>query len=82
MFNRNNRFEMNRTHIALRKGVDSLCGAIRSCRREPLKGDVYESFNCNRTIQETSALGTRRLSLYYNRPAWLQGVDALNTSTW
>ena len=29
--NENNRFVMSRNPMDLRKGVDSLCGAIRSC---------------------------------------------------
>ena len=48
MFNLNesNRFVMSRNPIDLRKGVDSLCGSIRSCRLDPLNGDVYVLSNC------------------------------------
>ena len=39
--NRFNRFVMSRNPVDLRKGVDSLCGAIRSCHLDPLNGNVY-----------------------------------------
>ena len=32
---------MSRNPVDLRKGVDSLCGAIRSCHLDSLNGDVY-----------------------------------------
>ena len=37
MFNLNesNRLVMSRNPIDLRKGIDSLCGTIRSCHLEP-----------------------------------------------
>ncbi|WP_300813452.1 hypothetical protein [uncultured Bacteroides sp.] len=47
--NGNNRFAMSRTPIDLRKGVDSLCGATRSCRPDSLNGDVDVFSNRNRT---------------------------------
>ena len=52
MFNLNesNRFVMSRTPVDLRKGVDSLCGAIRSCHLDPLNGDVYVFSNRSRTV--------------------------------
>ena len=52
MFNLNesNRFVMSRNPIDLRKGVDSLCGSIRSCRLDPLNGDIYVFSNRNRTV--------------------------------
>ena len=51
MFNLNesNRFVMSRNPVDLRKGVDSLCGAIRSCH-QPYR-------------IETPPLGTRRVYL-------------------
>ena len=67
MFNLNesNRFVMSRNPVDLRKGVDSLCGAIRSCHLDPLNGDVYVF--SNRSPQpyriETPPLGTRRVYL-------------------
>ena len=39
--NESNRFVMSRNPVDLRKGVDSLCGAIRSCHLDSLNGDVY-----------------------------------------
>ena len=52
MFNLNesNRFVMSRNPVDLRKGVDSLCGAIRSCHLDPLNGDVYVFSNRSRTV--------------------------------
>ena len=52
MFNLNesNRFVMSRTPVDLRKDVDSLCGAIRSCHLDPLNGDVYVFSNRSRTV--------------------------------
>ena len=38
--NENNRFVMSYNPIDLRKGVDSLCGAVRSCQLDPLNGSV------------------------------------------
>ena len=52
MFNLNedNRFVMSRNPMDLRKGVDSLCGTVRSCAPDPLNGDVYVSSNRGRTV--------------------------------
>ena len=50
--NENNRFVMSRNPMDLRKGVDSLCGAIRSCHLDPLNGDVYVFSNRSRTVLE------------------------------
>ena len=52
MFNLNesNRFVMSRNPVDLRKGIDSLCGAIRSCHLDPLNGDVYVFSNRSRTV--------------------------------
>ena len=41
---------MSRNPVDLRKGVDSLCGAIRSCHLDPLNGDVYVFSNRSRTV--------------------------------
>ena len=35
--NENNRFAMSRNPMDLREGVDSLCGAVRSCALDSLK---------------------------------------------
>ena len=48
--NENNRFVMSYNPIDLRKGVDSLCGAVRSCQLDPLNGDVYVFSNRSRTV--------------------------------
>ena len=47
--NENNRFMMSRNPMDLRKGVDSLCGTVRSCAPDPLNGEVYVSSNRGRT---------------------------------
>ena len=47
--NENNRFVMSRNPMDLRKGVDSLCGTVRSCAPDPLNGDVYVFSNRSRT---------------------------------
>ena len=50
--NENNRFVVSRNPMDLRKGADSLCGAIRSCHLDPLNGDVYVFSNRSRTVLE------------------------------
>lgn len=45
--NENNRFVMSYNPVDLRKGVDSLCGAVRSCQLDSLNGDVYVFSNVN-----------------------------------
>ena len=47
--NENTRFVMSRNPMDLRKGVDSLCGTVRSCAPDPLNGEVYVSSNRSRT---------------------------------
>ena len=48
--NENNRFAMSRNPMDLREGVDSLCGAVRSCALDSLNGDVYVFSNRSRTV--------------------------------
>ena len=71
MFNLNesNRFVMSRTPVDLRKGVDSLCGAIRSCHLDPLNGDVYVFSNRSRSRTVLKLLHWERggYTLYYKR---------------
>lgn len=71
MFNLNesNRFVMSRNPIDLRKGVDSLCGSIRSCRLDPLNGDVYVFSNRNRTVLKLLHWERGGYTLYYKRLA-------------
>ena len=48
--NESNRFVMSRNPMDLRKGVDSLCGAVRTYALDPLNGDVYVFSNRSRTV--------------------------------
>ena len=41
--NESNPFVMSRNPIDLRKGVDSPCGAIRSCHLDPSNGDDHKT---------------------------------------
>ena len=50
---------MSRNPVDLRKGVDSLCGAIRSCHLDPL----ICVFEPQPYRIETPPLGTRRVYL-------------------
>ena len=63
--NGNNRFAMSRTPIDLRKGVDSLCGATRSCRPDSLNGDVDVFSNRNRTVLRLLHWERGDYALYY-----------------
>ena len=65
--NENNRFVMSRNPMDLRKGVDSLCGAIRSCHLGPLNGDVYVFFNRSRTVLKLLHWERGGYTLYYKR---------------
>lgn len=65
--NENNRFVMSRTPVDLRKGVDSLCGSIRSCQLDPLNGDVYVFSNRNRTGLKLLHWERGGYTLYYKR---------------
>ena len=67
MFNLNesNRFVMSRNPVDLRKGVDSLCGAIRSCHLDPLNGDVYVFSNRSRTVLKLLHWERGGYTLYY-----------------
>ena len=56
--NENNRFG---------KGVDSLCGAIRSCNLDPLNGDVYVFSNRGRTVLKLLHWERGGYTLYYKR---------------
>ena len=69
MFNLNesNRFVMSRNPVDLRKGVDSLCGAIRSCHLDPLNGDVYVFSNRSRTVLKLLHWERGGYTLYYKR---------------
>ena len=71
MFNLNesNRFVMSRHPIDLRKGVDNLCGAIRSCHLDPSNGDVYVFSNRNRTVLKLLHWERGGYTLYYKRLA-------------
>ena len=51
----------------LRKGVDSLCGAIRSCHLDPLNGDVYVFSNRSRTVLKLLHWERGGYTLYYKR---------------
>ena len=70
MFNLNesNRFVMSRNPVDLRKGVDSLCGAIRSCHLDPLNGDVYVFSNRSRTVLKLLHWERGGYTLYSNHP--------------
>ena len=68
--NENNRFVMSRNPMDLRKGVDSLCGAIRSCHLDPLNGDVYVFFNRSRTVLKLLHWERGGYTLYYKRLLW------------
>ena len=65
--NENNRFVMSRNPMDLRKGVDSLCGAIRSCHLDPLNGDVYVFSNRSRTVLKLLHWERGGYTLYYKR---------------
>ena len=65
--NENNRFVLSRNPRDLRKGVDSLCGAIRSCRLDPLNGDVYVFSNRSRTVLKLLHWERGGYTLYYKR---------------
>ena len=54
---------MSRNPVDLRKGVDSLCGAIRSCHLDPLNGGCLCVFEPQPYRIETPPLGTRRVYL-------------------
>ncbi len=51
----------------LRKGVDSLCGAIRSCHLYPLNDDVYVFSNRSRTVLKFLHWERGGYTLYYKR---------------
>ena len=65
--NENNRFVMSRNPMDLRKGVDSLCGTVRSCAPDPLNGDVYVSSNRGRTALKLLHWERGGYTLYYRR---------------
>lgn len=65
--NENNRFVMSYNPIDLRKGVDSLCGAVRSCQLDPLNGDVYVFSNRSRTVLKLLHWERGGYTLYYKR---------------
>ena len=65
--NENNRFVMSRNPMDLRKGVDSLCGAIRSCHLDPLNGDVYVFSNRSRTVLKLLHWERGGYTLYYGK---------------
>ena len=65
--NENNRFVMSDNPIDLRKGVDSLCGAVRSCQLDPLNGDVYVFSNRSRTVLKLLHWERGGYTLYYKR---------------
>lgn len=65
--NENNRFVMSYNPIDLRKGVDSLCGAVRSCQLDPLNGDVYVFSNRSRTVLKLLHWEGGGYALYYKR---------------
>ena len=65
--NENNRFVMSRNPMDLRKGVDSLCSAIRSCHLDPLNDDVYVFSNRSRTVLKLLHWERGGYTLYYKR---------------
>ena len=65
--NENNRFVMSRNPMDLRKGVDSLCGTVRSCAPDPLNGEVYVSSNRSRTALKLLHWERGGYTLYYRR---------------
>lgn len=65
--NENNRFVMSLNPVDLRKGVDGLCGCIRSCQLDPLNGDVYVFSNRNRTGLKLLHWERGGYTLYYKR---------------
>ena len=69
MFNQNetNRFVMSRNPMDLRKGADSLCGAVRSCKLDPMNGDMYVFSNRSRTVLKLLHWERGGYTLYYKR---------------
>lgn len=65
--NENNRFVMSRNPMDLRKGADSLCGAVRSCKLGPMNGDVYVFSNRSRTVLKLLHWERGGYTLYYKR---------------
>ena len=65
--NENNRFVMSRNPMDLRKGADSLCGAVRSCKLDPMNGDVYVFSNRSRTVLKLLHWERGGYTLYYKR---------------
>ena len=63
----NNRFVMSRNPMDLRKGADSLCGAVRSCKLDPMNGDVYVFSNRSRTVLKLLHWERGGYTLYYKR---------------
>ena len=66
--NENNRFVMSRNPMDLRKGVDSLCGTVRSCAPDPLNGEVYVSSNRSRTVLKLLHWGAWRIHVILQAP--------------
>jgi len=48
--NETNKFMVYSTSVDLRKGVEPLCGLVRSLGRKPSDGSVYVYFNRSRTL--------------------------------
>ena len=72
--NENNRFVMSRNPMDLRKGVDSLCGTVRSCAPAPLNGEVYVSSNRSRTVLKLLHWERGGYTLYYRACPWAVSI--------
>ena len=65
--NETNKFMVYSTSVDLRKGVEPLCGLVRSLGRKPSDGSVYVYFNRSRTLMKLLHWERGGYVIYYKR---------------
>lgn len=65
--NESNKFMVYSTSVDLRKGVEPLCGIVRSSGRTSYDGSVYVFFNRSRTLMKLLHWERGGYVIYYKR---------------
>ena len=65
--NETNQFMVYSNSVGLRKGVEPLCGIVRSSGKKPTDGSVYVFFNRSRTLMKLLHWERGGYVIYYKR---------------
>jgi transposase len=65
--NENNRYQLHLMGVDMRKGIEGLCGIVRSCGLKPENGDVFVFANRTRSLLKLLHWERGGFTIYYKR---------------